>query len=889
MAEVHSDYDGIPDHIEKRLNLDHTSFDSDLDGQSDYYELVIEPQLNKTESSSSPTDGRPRSMFVGTAYAQDSGVTTRTTPVSVQSLLDNKAGVDWSEIVKNPPDSDGDGKNDALDPLNGAEYEGNQDQDLDRIPDVYEAYGYSWDYTKNVPVPWGFRFTSDTSIALVAPDELDYSIRYFKTNIHNAFSDWDAYDDYRESSLDNMEATVLPPTNHPGVASLPNFNIVVDSVTLTITANQITFPAHSVLRGYKQKTILTHVEDKPVAKYLINLGAGSISKSAKAYSEGLINVDSKTVGSVIAEGIDLAIGPTYKTVADYEEVVDVTDWLNATVDSAHKGNAAAATVKWRLLNNGNDAAYDIKPTFNVMLGSDLIHTYTSQEIASIRPRSSSNQFVTTDINLSFDQLKAYMTGSPLNTRVNQVSADVMTRHKIDESPSKEDWDYFVDNMRANCATVTVDLGDGKVGTFKTLAVHPLGPAITLRDTLTWAIGRYDDNGKNTSTAVRDYFGNASSDVPDFNDWVFYFSGGVDPNNPDTAKDITPDADNILDTVILPSSTIYAKAPSAESPVISWAKMSPVYNAASEACELTNMHEKRVDALVHDYFGVRKVSFEATPGAIPQEMTDEEGDGIYSLVLPRGYEPTYQETILALREQLLTSDPEGKSVVSTATVGYTAPVGKVYSGVKNTLTVPKSNSDYGDLAFFDLEGEKHSHKRGKLSDSAAIDQAVATASDISIDMNFYRVNEDSTRYNDYTAPHEYPVIGWYLASGQAPNANISFWPDDSISYAKLSFSQVSTSTGTRKLSPSKSSSKGMVRYGYTQGKYPNGTFSFRTSGGRWVKLQIEHPYDLQSHKWRVWQRALPDPTGSSPTDVYNYYWRYQPKSVTINYTIYDKQP
>lgn len=884
MKPADSDNDGIPDRIEKILKTDPSNPDSDLDGQSDYYELVIEPKL---EAQKKPK-GTSYNYLEGIAYAGDA---IQTTVSFVQETASKSKTIDWDEITKSPMDSDGDGIHNAIDPTHGAQYEGMQDQDGDQIPDVYETYGYSWDYSKNAPAPWGFRFLSSTSIELKTPDEPDYSVRYFKTNLHNAFSDWDAYDDYHEASLNNIEATVLPPTNHPGVASIPNFNVVIDSATVTVTADQIMFPSHSVLKGYKNKQYFVRVEDNPVAKFVINLGAQEASKAAKAYSEGIINVDSKTIGSVTAKGIDLAIGPQYKEVADYETVVDVTDWLNASVDSAHKNNAATINLKWRLVNNGNDAAYDVQPTFNVMLGSNVINTYTPDtKIASVGPHATSAPFFTSDINVSFEQLKAYMTGSLVNTSINQVSANVMTRHKIDESPSKEDWSYFTDNMRTNSATVTVDTGDGKLGTFKMLAVHPLGPSITLRDALIWAIARYDDKGKNTSTAVGEYFGNSSSSIPDFNDWTFYFTGGVDPLDPTTSKDIAPDLDNILDTVILPGSTVYAKAPNAESPVISWARMSPIYNTAAEAAEITNMHQKKIDALIHDYYGVKEVWFGPTPDATDDqktEMTDDDGDGIYSLILPQEYEPTRQETIFASREQLLTSNPTGEPVVTTATVSYTAPVGRVYSSIKAGLTLPKKGEDYGDIAFFDLGNNKNYNKRGKLSALDAMNFAFGNNSDISIDLNFIGVNE--ARYENYTNPLKYPALAWYLTSSRAPNSNISFWPADSISYEKLSYADISTASASQ-LSTSKSASKdkSKLQFSYTQKKYVNGSsFSFMTNSGQWVKFNVGYPYDLHSYKWSKFDHS--ETWGINEVVFYDYYWRYHPRSVMINYTIYDKQP
>lgn len=897
---THSDQDGIPDHIEKRLKTNPKKFDSDLDGQSDFYELVIEPSLDARKKSNNTSVNFIENVALAeenTGNKSSRNISDTTTTAYIQDIIaQSNKKTDWDKIINNPPDSDGDGTHNALDPSAGKEYEGLQDQDGDKIPDVYETYGFSWNHSTNQPVPWGFSFVSNASdsISLTPPDKLDYSIRYFKTNLHNAFSDWDAYDDYREASLNNIEATVLPPTNHPNVASIPNFNIVIDSATVTITADQIIFPSHSVLKGFKKKESFVHVEDNPFAKFFINLGAKSVSKTAKAYSEGIIDVDSKTIGSIIAEGIDLAIGPQYKKVADYETVVDVTDWLNASVDSAHRNNAASINLKWHLVNNGNDTAYDVQPTFNIMLGDNIINTYTlNTKIVSIGPHANSSTFFTSDINLSFDQLKAYMTGSLINTTINQISANVMTRHKIDEAPSKEDWSYFTNNMRTNSATITVDLGNGKLGTFKMLSIHPLGPSITLRDTLVWTIARYNDEGKNVATAVSEYFGNSSSNIPNFNDWTFYFSGGVDPNDPSTPKGITPNLDNILDTIILPGSTIYAKAPTAETPVVSWAKMSPVYDTAAEAPEITNMHQKKIDALVHDYFGVKTVSFGATPDATQRTvMTDAEGDGIYSLILPQDYAPTNKETIFVSRNQLLTSNPAGKEVITTAAISYTAPTGNVYSKYVDTLTLPKSGKDYGDVAFFDLENNKSYRKRGKFSASDAIDFAFGNKSDVSIDMNFYSVNKDSPNNDDYIEPDKYPVLGWYLSSSQTSKSNVCLWPDSKISYKKLSYTDISTTATTTKIDTDNSASKdkSKLQLSYTQKKNLSSTFSFMTNGGQWVKLQIITPYNLHSYKWRKWVRRVPlpgDPDGWE--DFYDYYWRYQPKSVTINYTIYDKQP
>lgn len=129
MQIVHSDGDGIPDHLEKQLGTDPEHFDTDRDGLSDFYELVVAPQRAGVSGQvmRPPAGG-------GVAYAAEDTATAA-----------------WKTIdVSRPYDSNGDGTHEALDPYGKNVEVTLTSQVVGRVHSAISK-GEGWDWKTKVP------------------------------------------------------------------------------------------------------------------------------------------------------------------------------------------------------------------------------------------------------------------------------------------------------------------------------------------------------------------------------------------------------------------------------------------------------------------------------------------------------------------------------------------------------------------------------------------------------------------------------------------------------------------------------------------------------------------------------------------------------------------
>ena len=140
VSEVHSDSDGIPDHIEAQLGTDHENHDSDFDGLSDYYELVVLPK-QRAQSSARP------GLTLGTerAYAADPPASGDATGAG------EYAEHDWQSIdVDDLHDSNGDGIHEALDPY-GPNVQVSLDATLTGRIHSAISKANGWDWSASIP------------------------------------------------------------------------------------------------------------------------------------------------------------------------------------------------------------------------------------------------------------------------------------------------------------------------------------------------------------------------------------------------------------------------------------------------------------------------------------------------------------------------------------------------------------------------------------------------------------------------------------------------------------------------------------------------------------------------------------------------------------------
>lgn len=107
-TQTHSDHDGVPDHVEAQLGLDPNNWDTDMDGLSDYTELMSEVDAAGSDDGAAKPRVSPASGLVEAAHAAE------TTPdmdasVSAEStdVVGEASGENGSEITKRPTAADG--------------------------------------------------------------------------------------------------------------------------------------------------------------------------------------------------------------------------------------------------------------------------------------------------------------------------------------------------------------------------------------------------------------------------------------------------------------------------------------------------------------------------------------------------------------------------------------------------------------------------------------------------------------------------------------------------------------------------------------------------------------------------------------------------------------
>jgi len=459
------------------------------------------------------------------------------------------------------PDGDDDGTIAALD--NDDDDDGlndgrSLDSDGDGIPDYLETYGFV--YHSGAPLKY---YLWDGDIG----DD------YYKTNPSQASTDQDQYSDSLEVTKINMDLTVASPGDNPMMAAFPNFVVKLTGydVQLNSTITETDGTVHTNTSTWNHTTeTSTSVTDE----WHWEVGA-EVGVSMKSFT-----------GSVNAS-YGQSHSKTYtesEAVSHGGEMSQAVEWSRAT--STNYSEAARIELDLEVQNVGTCVAENVRITLNLKIGgkdiATLIHPPAPGTISRLIV-GESYPWVSEQVMLTLDELRALRTGAPVTIKITSVKADVV-RREGDTYVYVNDWGLYFTAAENASAHLFLDLGDGHTTEHLVYAGEAdWEPVVTLRDALIWAANAYETS---EGPYVRFYQPGGSLGAPaPLDEW--YFS--MDQITYDRISSYMQSPGfNFFDTVLTPESVIVAKAPPIhDTPKIHWAVLSP--------------RDGKVTAYVDDYF------------------------------------------------------------------------------------------------------------------------------------------------------------------------------------------------------------------------------------------------------------------------------------------------
>jgi len=644
-----TDEDGLSDGLERELGTNPLDRDTDHDGLIDYYELVYMPAAL--------------------------GLTAAPVQLDPGNLLDFDSDGLHAALDK---DDDGDGVNDAL-----------QDADGDGIPNVYEHYGFTVDLDDRTQLDlWGCTYDADADEFIPKDQsELDYSVKYFKTDPTQPSTDADPYGDMLEATGIGLDQGVVAPANNPSVPASPNFYAVMDSYVVTVLAEITSTTGGSISSGSSWTNTISDSKQTGTCrgmKTANNLITGALGKVGLGFLGGVAT-------GAVSNLIDPAVSKHTVTESHSGFSNSWENWGTATqIDT---GAAAKIKLNLKVYNFGTAPAADVLPGLALAIGNQQIATVKpATGIESLAVNSQYPQGLGTywtvakdedgnDITLSLDELKSIETGAPITMGLADVSATVQkpVYDPVTQMLTFEDvgsWADYVGRIQGLSCVLVVDMGEGNFANYFSFAPpNPKSgsgsaPPVYLIDALLWTIGDYDENDIVQGLKITFPGGTNPQFLEDkFDDWTFIFDSHY------TADELNQ-AHNALTVKLKPNSVIYLKAPPPDdqkTPPIQWATMSsiPVTGVKASYDAISDQYTKEIAASVTDYFEVKDVYMRPSINAPESDwikLQDDDGDSVYTSTFPAEFLPTGSEVVVASNIDSLTSQRE---------VSFAGPVGTTH--------------------------------------------------------------------------------------------------------------------------------------------------------------------------------------------------------------------
>ncbi|NNF59641.1 MAG: hypothetical protein HKN04_15500, partial [Rhodothermaceae bacterium] len=260
-------------------------------------------------------------------------------------------------------------------------------------------------------------------------------------------SDGDPYSDGQEASGVNMDATVARPYNSPLVSAYP---------VIEVALNQYTFTSNATITDSNGQLIS---QSESFTASVEATASYSVTAGAEASFPGGVSASTETTASFSA-----TVGFSGSTTSGQE-----LNWETAT--STELNNAGTLSLSLFARNSGGATALDVRPTFNIYIGDDLMATVLpdepfrqslapGEESAPVVPIVNSEPLALT---LTFDRLKALQTGAPVTIEVVDIEANIQRWRPEDsnwECGTGEtcSWTSFQNQILPRTLRLLVDFG-----------------------------------------------------------------------------------------------------------------------------------------------------------------------------------------------------------------------------------------------------------------------------------------------------------------------------------------------------------------------------------------------------------------------------------------------
>ena len=304
------------------------------------------------------------------------------------------------------------------------------DSDGDGVPNGLELTGYRFDILTGQVVAC----TPGVDDRCYVTDPLSWS------------SDGDPYSDFQEASGVNMDATVRVPYNSPLVAAYP---------VIEVALAQYSFTSNATITDSSGQTLSS---------------GQSFTSSVESTTTGSVSVGLSSVEDVLTLGVDASL--SYSETVGYSTTTTSGQELNwETAETVATDNAGTLSLSLFARNTGGATALNVRPTFNIYIGGDLVATVLPDAPfrQSLAPGEASAAVVPLvngtplALQLSFARLRALQLGAPVRIQVVDILADIQRWRPQDsnwECGSGEtcSWTSFQNQILPRTLRLLVDFG-----------------------------------------------------------------------------------------------------------------------------------------------------------------------------------------------------------------------------------------------------------------------------------------------------------------------------------------------------------------------------------------------------------------------------------------------
>ena len=616
---VDTDYDGIPDSIERQLGTDPTKIDTDMDGLTDQYELW-------------GVNGIPIGQMGSLTNLPDlngNGIISALDPVEVPGEILKSVSAIETERMR------------VVDPfLNKIP----NDQDGDGIPSDYELHGFYYEIDQATGEDWLVKWDGDWKKPRYVTDPTQWS------------TDGDPWSDWEEATKRNMDQRVKHPGDHPDIPAYPEIYAAVRGyqIDLNEDVSVETSDGKEAERSWSVDQLTSGWESQEDFNVSVDVW-GQLK-----FEAGIVGLNASVPPGVITKTsltneIGVKAGLTYDSTSvtygsnNYTKDtsgLSSSEWSTARAVSGNSMQAGRLTLNLKLVNVGTMTANSPKIYFNVKVGNTIISKLLVEYPGELPAKAQTvvDWVAQTDAIASFDepggrpmwlsiyQLQAIQNGAPIVIEPVEFEADTLVsvpdpntgrRAFVSQGP----WSPYEAALQNVTARVRLDFNEDpqlsqalfnglparKVSDIRVFSYNNRGsyvgspPVVTLGDAFMWAFDFQEEGGgiivniddpvsRNTYTSY-------------LQDWQFNFDKGIY----DELINETPQYFvNILAMPLKPGNpierTYSAKAPPSglrAKPIIYWATVDPA--------------ERIIRAYSRDVSGIKEMRFKPDESYEGEEM------------------------------------------------------------------------------------------------------------------------------------------------------------------------------------------------------------------------------------------------------------------------------